>query len=74
MTVVRHAENGFLVSRAPGFFAERLDALLNDPVLYHQFQGVARSSVERFGWSKVAEKVHRLYEEVTSGEMSLIAQ
>ena len=28
MTVVRHGETGYLVPRCPGFFAERLDALL----------------------------------------------
>ena len=73
-TVVRHGENGFLVSRCPGFFAERLDALLSDEQLYAQLQSVARSSVMQFSWEKVAQEVSLIYNELTSEELSRIAQ
>jgi D-inositol-3-phosphate glycosyltransferase len=73
-TVVCHGENGFLVSRCPGFFAERLDALLSNDQLYAHLSSATRSSVMRFSWEKVAQQVHAVYHELTSEGMSLIAQ
>jgi D-inositol-3-phosphate glycosyltransferase len=72
--IVRHGENGFLVPRCPGFFAERLDALLSDDQLYTCLQSAARSSVTQFSWEKVAQEVHTVYQELTSEELSRIAQ
>jgi D-inositol-3-phosphate glycosyltransferase len=73
-TVVRHGENGFLVSRCPGFFAERLDALLSDDQLYVRLQSAARASVIQFSWEKVAQQVSIVYNELKSEELSRIAQ
>ncbi len=73
-TVVRHGENGFLVPRCPGFFAERLDAMLSDDQLYAGLRSAARSSVTQFSWEKVAQEVHMIYDELTSEELSRIAQ
>lgn len=73
-TVVRHGENGFLVLRCPGFFAERLDALLSDEQLYARLQSAARSSVLQFSWEKVAQEVYAVYNELTSEELSQVAQ
>jgi D-inositol-3-phosphate glycosyltransferase len=73
-TVVRHGENGFLVSRCPGFFAERLDAMLGDDQLYARLRSAARSSVMQFSWEKVAQEVSLVYTELTGEELSRIAQ
>ena len=64
-TIVHHGENGFLVPRCPGFFAERLDALLSDDQLYARLQSAARSSVMQFSWEKVAQEVYAVYDELT---------
>ena len=73
-TVVRHGENGFIVSRCPGFFAERLDALLSDDQLYTRLQSAARSSVLQFSWEKVTQEVYAVYDELRNEELSRIAQ
>jgi len=72
-TVIHHGENGFLVSRCPGFFAERLDALLSDHQLYSHLSSTARSSVLQFSWEKVAHEVSLIYHQLTSEELSRIA-
>jgi D-inositol-3-phosphate glycosyltransferase len=73
-TVVHHGENGFLVARCPGFFAERLDALLSDNQLATRLSTAARPSVVQFSWEKVAQQVFALYHELTTEGISLIAQ
>ena len=73
-TVISHSENGFLVSRCPGFFAERLDALLSDNQLYTRLCWAARPSVLQFSWDKAAQQVSQLYTQLTSEELSRIAQ
>ena len=60
-SIVRHGETGFLVPRCPGFFAERLDVLLNDPDLYAQMVASARPSDVQFSWASIAEQVHAVY-------------
>src|SRR5579875_2290245 len=57
MTVVRQGETGYLVPRCPGFFAERLDALLNNPDLLQEMRDNARPSVLQYSWKRVAEQV-----------------
>lgn len=74
MTVVRHDETGFLVPRAPGFFAERLDALLREPALRERMTQATRDSVLRFSWDSVAEQVQHLYEALLDEASCLIAQ
>jgi D-inositol-3-phosphate glycosyltransferase len=73
-TVVCHGENGFLVPRCPGFFAERLDALLSDDQLYARLCSAARSSVVQFSWEKVAQEVSLVYNQLTGEDLSRIAQ
>jgi D-inositol-3-phosphate glycosyltransferase len=63
-TVVQNNETGFLVPRGPGFFAERLDSLLQNPVLLKQMSKAARPSVLQFSWKNVASKVQDMYEDV----------
>ncbi len=63
-TIVRDGETGFLVSRNPTSFAERLDTLLRDPNLYLQMSAAARPSVLQFGWHKVAHQIKHIYEEL----------
>lgn len=73
-TIVRHGENGFLVLRCPGFFAERLDALLSDDDLYARLCSAARSSVIQFSWDRVAQEVYEVYNELTNEELLRFAQ
>jgi len=62
--VVQNNETGFLVPRCPGFFAEKLDSLLQNPTLLNQMSQAARPSVLQFSWKNVASKVQELYEDV----------
>ena len=74
-TVIHNNETGFLVPRSPGFFAERLDSLLQNPTLLKQMSKAARPSVLQFSWKNVASKVQELYEDVISDDVKqLVAQ
>jgi D-inositol-3-phosphate glycosyltransferase len=74
-TVVQNNETGFLVPRGPGFFAERLDSLLQNPVLLKQMSKAARPSVLQFNWKNVASKVQDMYEDVINEDAKqLVAQ
>jgi D-inositol-3-phosphate glycosyltransferase len=73
-SVVRHGETGFLVPRCPGFFAERLDALLSDPELSAQMAAAARPSVLQFSWASIARQVNSVYEELVNRTHCLVAQ
>lgn len=72
-TVVRHGETGYLVPRCPGFFAERLDALVRNPDLLSQMRQAARPSVLQYSWKNVAGQVRELYEDVVSEERCVAA-
>ena len=67
-TVVKHGETGYLVPRSPGFFAERLDTLLQNPALLKYMSLAARPSVLQFSWKNVASKVQNMYEHVINEE------
>lgn len=73
-SVVRHGETGFLVPRCSGFFAERLDTLLNDAELYTKMAAAARPSVLQFSWTSIAEQVQAVYEELVNRAGCLVAQ
>ncbi len=72
-TVVRHEKTGFLVPRCPGFFAERLDILLRDPILRANMSMAARPSVLQFGWKNVARQMRTVYDEVVHEGRYLVA-
>ena len=72
--VIRHNETGYLVPRSPGFFAERLDTLLRDPVLLARMRLGARPSVLQFSWKNVASDMRYVYHKVLSETRSLAAQ
>ncbi len=61
MTVVRNDENGYLVPRCPGFFAERLDAILRNPEMQARLRAEARHSVLQFSWQSVANQMDEVY-------------
>lgn len=63
-TIVRHDETGYLVPRCPGFFAERLDALLRDRDTLRHMSEAARPSVLQYNWANVAAQVHDVYEKL----------
>ncbi|HJT58542.1 MAG TPA: glycosyltransferase, partial [Ktedonobacteraceae bacterium] len=74
MTVIRHGETGYLVQRCPGFFAERLDFLLQHPEVLAQMGAAARSSVLQYSWKHVASQMLDVYEDVISEAGCLVAQ
>ncbi len=63
MTVVHQDETGYLVARCPGFFAERLDFLIQHPEVQERMARTARSSVLQYSWQSVAARVSALYED-----------
>jgi D-inositol-3-phosphate glycosyltransferase len=74
-TVVQNNKTGFLVPRCPGFFAERLDSLLQNPSMLEQMSMAARPSVLQFSWKNVANIVQNMYEDVLNEEAKqLVAQ
>jgi D-inositol-3-phosphate glycosyltransferase len=74
-TVVQNNKTGFLVPRCPGFFAERLDSLLQNPTLLKEMSKAARPSVLQFSWKNVANMIQNMYEEVINAETKqLVAQ
>jgi D-inositol-3-phosphate glycosyltransferase len=72
-TIIRNGETGYLVPRSPGFFAERLDALLKQPELLEKMREAARPSTLQYSWKRVAEMVRETYEGVIEGERVLAA-
>ena len=72
-TIIRNGETGYLVPRSPGFFAERLDALLCQPELLEKMRQAARPSTLQYSWKRVAEMVRETYESVIEGERVLAA-
>lgn len=72
-TIIRNGETGYLVPRNPGFFAERLDALLQQPELLEKMRQATRPSVLQYSWKHVAELVRETYESVIEGERVLAA-
>ncbi len=72
-TIIQHGKTGYLVPRSPGFFAERLDALLNNPDLLQEMRDNARPSVLQYSWKRVAEQVRSLYQEAVEETSCLAA-
>jgi D-inositol-3-phosphate glycosyltransferase len=74
-TVVQNNITGYLVPRCPGFFAERLDTLLQNPGLLKKLSTAARPSILQYSWSNVAEMVLNMYEDVLNvSSEQLVAQ
>ena len=74
-TVVQNGKTGFLVPRCPGFFAERLDSLLQNPTLLKNMSAAARTSVIQYSWKNVGSMVQNMYEDAMNAETKqLIAQ
>jgi D-inositol-3-phosphate glycosyltransferase len=72
-TIIRNGETGYLVPRSPGFFAERLDTLLQQPELLEKMRQAARSSTLQYSWKRVAALVRETYESAIEGERVLAA-
>ena len=64
MTIVQNDKNGYLVPRCPGFFAERLDAILGNLAIQSRMQAEARRSVSHFSWQSVARGVSEVYDDL----------
>jgi D-inositol-3-phosphate glycosyltransferase len=66
-TVVHDNVNGFLVAWTnPEGFASRIESVLDQPALLATLAAGARSSVLRFGWDAVANRILAAYREVTA--------
>ncbi len=73
-SVVRDGENGLLVRwRSAEAFAERIDSLLGDPALMSRMRAEARSSVERFDWPRIGDRVRDLYQTLSAEDERAIA-
>lgn len=72
-TIVQHGQTGYLVPRCPGFFAEKLDTLLQEPDLLDQMRQAARPSVLDYNWTEVARQVRDLYEDALDESRCLAA-
>ncbi len=65
-TIVQNNTTGYLVPRCPGFFAERLDTLLQNPGTLNKMRVATRPSILQYSWSNVAERVQNMYEDVVN--------
>jgi len=72
-TIVQHGETGYLVPRCPGFFAEKLDTLLQQPDLLAHMRRAARPSVLHYSWAGVANQVRDLYQDALADSRYLAA-
>ncbi|GAC1568004.1 MAG: hypothetical protein NVS3B14_15830 [Ktedonobacteraceae bacterium] len=72
-SIIRHGETGYLASRCPGFFAERLDTLLQQPALLAKMRQAARPSALKYSWKHVGQRMRETYEGVLDGEQILAA-
>jgi glycosyltransferase involved in cell wall biosynthesis len=62
---IQHGENGYLVDpRDPGQLATTLVDLLQDPCKRQKVGESAAHAVRQLSWDQIAEKTHRVYEEV----------
>ncbi len=74
-TIVQNNITGYLVPRCPGFFAERLDTLLQNPGTLKKLSAAARPSILQYSWNNVAAMVQSMYEDVLNvGSEQLVAQ
>jgi D-inositol-3-phosphate glycosyltransferase len=65
-TVIRDGENGLLVPwRQPSEFAERINLLLRDQPGRAALSSQARSSVLKYGWGTVTQRIMTMYQDVT---------
>ncbi len=72
-TVLKHGETGYLVPRCPGFFAERLDALLRNTEVWEQMHTSARRSVLQFSWKSIASQIVDVYDNLIEEERFVVA-
>ena len=72
-TIVRHGETGYLLPRGPGFFAQKLDALLQQPDVLERMRQAAWPSVRGYSWTEVARQVRDLYEDALEESQCLAA-
>ena len=72
-TIVRNGETGYLVPRCCGFFAEKLDTLLQQPDLLEQMRQAARPSILEYSWKRVASQVRDMYQDVLDEARCLAA-
>ncbi|HJP40809.1 MAG TPA: glycosyltransferase [Dehalococcoidia bacterium] len=66
---------GYLIPwRCPGPFAEKLEVLIHNPELRANFGRVARTSIERFRWARVASEIARLYEQLIANRADVAGE
>jgi D-inositol-3-phosphate glycosyltransferase len=65
-TIVDEGQTGFLVDgRDPDAWAERIDEILNSPVLAAGMAELAAKRSQRYAWSYTAARLRRLYADLT---------
>lgn len=73
LTVVQQSETGYLVPRCAGFFAERLDALLNDDETWQYMHESARASVLQYSWKNIARQIEAVYNNTINEDRFVVA-
>lgn len=61
---LQDGENGFLIQRAPGDIAEKLDRLLNDADLQQRVRTGGLATAKNYAWEKIAKQYLQLFEEL----------
>ena len=72
-STIKDGETGYLIpGHCPEPLAERVELLLYNEELHRVFSRAARCSVEEFTWSRVAEEIVGVYENVVARQVSLV--
>lgn len=72
VSTVRDGETGYLIPwHCPEPFAERLELLLMNEDLRRHLGRRARIAAEQYHWSKIAEQVAQIYDELVAGEVAV---
>ncbi len=67
LTLVEHGHSGYLIdSRDPAEYAERIDAVLADPVLARRLSISAAARARTYTWSVSAARLRRMYEDLST--------
>lgn len=67
LTLVEHGYSGYLIeSRDPAEYAERIDAILADPVLARRLSISAAARARTYTWSVSAARLRRMYEDLST--------
>jgi D-inositol-3-phosphate glycosyltransferase len=72
-SVVRDEVSGYLIDRHdPAAYAERIGRLLENSELAQQMGRRGRLLSQRFSWTRTADRLEQLFEQVVAGNQALV--